>query len=118
MRHERAAAHSERARSLRGVVRESNVWSSEIHSNAENVFVEAFFANSVLAAKKLSVTFVYVDGMACSNTFDVIRPDRANAEPIETTRFVCCRLETIQQKDETRTYQIRPTPMRSGMDNS
>ena len=114
----RAAARSEQARSLRDVVRESNVWGSEIHSNAENVFVEAFFANSVLAAKKLSVTFVYVDGMACSNTFDVIRPDRANAEPIETTRFVCCRLETIQQKDETRTYQIRPTPMKSGMDSS
>ena len=69
VRHERAAAHSERARSLRGVVRESNVWSSEIHSNAENVFVEAFFANSVLAAKRLSVTFMSVDGMACSNTF-------------------------------------------------
>ena len=43
VKHERAAAHSERARSLRGVVRESNVWGSEIHSNAENVFVEAFF---------------------------------------------------------------------------
>ena len=77
VRHERAAARSERARSLRGVVRESNVWSSEIHSNAENVFVEAFFTNSVLAAKKLSNKFVYVDGMACSTTFDVIRPDRA-----------------------------------------
>ena len=69
VRRARTAAHSERARSLRGVVRESNVWSSEIHLNVENVFVEAFFANSVLVAKKLSVTFVYVDGTACLNTF-------------------------------------------------
>ena len=69
VRRARAAARSEQARSLRDAVRESNVWSSEIHLNAENVFVEAFFANSVLVAKKLSVTFVYVDDTACSNTF-------------------------------------------------
>ena len=50
---------------------------SEIHSNAENAFVEVFFPNSVLVAKKLSVTFVYVDDTARSNTFDVIRLDRA-----------------------------------------
>ena len=38
----RAAARSEQARSLRDVVRESNVRGSDIRSNAENVFVEAF----------------------------------------------------------------------------
>ena len=42
VRRARAAARSEQARSLRDAVRESNVWSSEIHLNAENVFVEAF----------------------------------------------------------------------------
>ena len=42
VRRARAAARSEQARSLRDAVRESNMWSSEIHLNVENVFVEAF----------------------------------------------------------------------------
>ena len=69
------------------------------------MFVETFFSNSVKAAKRLSVTFASVDDAGCSNAFDVIRLDRANAELIETTSFVCCRLEKIQPKDETGTYQ-------------
>ena len=48
-----------------------------ISTRIGELFVETFFSNSVLAAKRLSVTFVYVDDMACSNTFDVIRLDRA-----------------------------------------
>ena len=51
------------------VVHKSNAWSSEIHLNGENVFVEAFFANSVLVAKKMTGMFVHVDDTACSNTF-------------------------------------------------
>lgn len=56
-------------RSLPDAVHESVTWSSEIHLNADNVFVEAFFANAVLVAKRLTVTFVYVDDTASSNTF-------------------------------------------------
>ena len=67
----RAISRSDQARSLRNAVNDSKVWSSEIHLNRDNVFIEAFSANSVLVSKRLHVMFVYVDDTACSNTFSL-----------------------------------------------
>ena len=40
-----------------------------IHLNSDNVFVEAFFVNCVLVARRLGVVFVFVDDTSCSNDF-------------------------------------------------
>ena len=71
VRNTRALSKVDQARSLRNAVHESKVWSSEIHLNDDNVFIEAFFANSVLVSKRLQMGFVYVDDTACSNSFSL-----------------------------------------------
>ena len=69
IRKARADAKADQARVVRDTVNKSTIWSSEVHLNSSNVFVEAFFVNSVLSAKRLKVEFVYVDDTSCSNDF-------------------------------------------------
>ena len=69
VRDARAVARSDQARALRDVANRSNVWNSVIHLDSDNVFVEAFFVNSVLLARRLDVKFVFVDDTSCSNDF-------------------------------------------------
>ena len=69
IREARANAKADQARAVRDAVKNSTVWSSEVHLNSNNMFVEAFFVNSVLLAKRLEVEFVYVDDTSCSNDF-------------------------------------------------
>ena len=59
----RAVARMDQARAVRNVANESKTRSSLIHLNSDNVFVEAFFANGVLVARRLEVDFVFVDDM-------------------------------------------------------
>ena len=65
----RVCGRSDQSRSLRDVARESNVWASEIHISETNEFVEAFFANAVVASKDIGVRLVYVDDTASTNAF-------------------------------------------------
>ena len=69
VREARANAKADQARAVRDTVKKSTIWTSEVHIDADNVFVEAFFVNSVLLAKRLKVEFVYVDDTSCSNDF-------------------------------------------------
>ena len=50
----------------RRVVRRLGV---DVHVDASNVFVEAFFANTALVARRVPVSFVFVDDTACTNAF-------------------------------------------------
>ena len=61
VRNARAVARMDQARAVRNAANESKTWSSLIHLNSDNVFVEAFFANTVLVARELDVDFVFVD---------------------------------------------------------
>ena len=61
VRDARVNARMDQARAIRDVANKSNVWSSVIHLNSDNVFIEAFVVNSVLIARKLKVDFVFVD---------------------------------------------------------
>ena len=54
----RADARVDQARAVRDVANTSKTWSTAIHLNFDNVFVEAFFVNSVLLARRLDVSFV------------------------------------------------------------
>ena len=69
VRSARARANADQSRALRNAVASSDVWASEVHVDASNVFVEAFFANAALVAKRVSVNFVFVDDTACTNAF-------------------------------------------------
>ena len=60
VRNARAVARMDQARAIRDVANKSKMWSSVIHLNSDNVFVEAFFVNCVLVARRLEVRlFVY-----------------------------------------------------------
>ena len=67
----RAETRQDQARAVRDLAMMSRLWSSEIHLSADNVFMEAFFANSFLVARRLSVKFVFVDDTSCSNDFSL-----------------------------------------------
>ena len=45
------------------------VWSSTVHLTDTNMFLEAFFVNAVLVAKRVDADIVYVDDTACVNSF-------------------------------------------------
>ena len=60
---------SEQARSLRDAAALSDAWFSEMHLGANNVFVEAFFANAPIISKRVGFDLVYVDDTACTNAF-------------------------------------------------
>lgn len=53
VRHVSAHSRPDHARSLRNAEEESKVWSSEMHLNRDNAFIEAFFANSGLVSKRM-----------------------------------------------------------------
>ena len=60
VRNERAVARLDQARAIRDVANKSKIWSSVKHLNSDNVFVEAFFVNCVLVARRLEARlFVY-----------------------------------------------------------
>ena len=69
VRNARAVARLDQARAIRDVANKSKMWSSVIHLNSNNVFIEAFFVNPVLVARKLEVDFVFVDDTSSSNDF-------------------------------------------------
>ena len=54
----RADARVDKARAVRDVANTSKTCSSAIHLNSDNDFVEVFFVNSVLLARRLEVSFV------------------------------------------------------------
>ena len=83
LRKARAEARQDQARAIRDLAGMSRTWSSEIRLDTDNVFVEAFFANAVLVARRLVVKFVFVDDTSCSNCFSlplvsVLCRDRSN----------------------------------------
>ena len=61
----------DQCRDLRNTVATSHLWTSTIHLTADNVFVEAFFTNTVLVSKCLEVNFVYLDDTSCTNAFSL-----------------------------------------------
>ena len=61
--------NADQARGLRDAAARSMVWSSTIHLTDTNMFLEAFFVNAVLVAKRVDPDIVYVDDTACVNAF-------------------------------------------------
>ena len=71
LRSVRTALGSQQCRELRNAASSSSIWESVIHLTEDNMFVEAFFANAVLASKHFPVDFVYLDNISCANVFSL-----------------------------------------------
>ena len=69
VRDARGVTKADQARALRDAVRASDVWTSEIHLDGANGFLEAFFVNQRLLSLNVPAEFVLVDDTSCVNTF-------------------------------------------------
>ena len=61
--------NSDHDRALRDAAAMSIVWSSTVHLTDTNMFLEVFFVNAVLIAKRVDAGIAYIDGTACVNAF-------------------------------------------------
>ena len=71
VREARALSRTDQSRALRNAVGSSDLWSSEIHLDAGNHLLEAFFINNALLSLRLDVNFVFVDDTSCVNALNL-----------------------------------------------